>query len=32
MIADIMTKSLSKEKHEKFVNQIGMINKGSIKN
>src|SRR5579871_6578245 len=32
IIADIMTKSLSKEKHKKFVNQMGIINKGSINN
>ena len=26
MIADIMTKSLSKEKHERFVKQMGIMN------
>ena len=32
IVADIMTKSLSKEKHERFIKQMGMINKGSINN
>ena len=32
MIADIMTKSLIKEKHKRFVKEMGMINKENIDN
>ena len=32
IVVDIMIKSLSKEKYEKFVKQMGMINKESINN
>jgi hypothetical protein len=32
MIADIMTKSLPREKHERFVKEMGMINRENINN